>query len=183
MTTALLCYSTLTSSLWKQNSKESYALCSSFEVFPSWDLKYIMVVLVKIKNSSNCITQETNVYKCSALCQCSSQHHQQSTGSSCDVDCTTSVSVSDLWLQSQTVQTSWKSSLFVAVPTSDKKKYIYRTYTVNSNMLHLMEGWNGIKVQTYIFRQTRKKFCFLFFLFFHLLVTSFSIDTDNESTW
>lgn len=85
MTTALLCYSTLTSSLWKQNSKESYALCSWFEVFPSWDLKYIMVVLVKIKNSSNCITQETNVYKCSALCQCSSQHHQQSTGSPCDV--------------------------------------------------------------------------------------------------
>lgn len=45
-------------------------------------------------------------------------------------------------------------------------KKIYRTYTVNSNMLHLMEGWNGIKVQTYIFRQTRKKFCLLFFFVF-----------------
>lgn len=100
--------------------------------------------------------------------------------SSCDVDCTTSVSVSDLWLQSQTVQTSWKSSLFVAVPTWNKKN-MYWTYIVNSNMLHLMEG-NGMKwnKRSNIHFPTDKEVLFFIFLFFHLLVTSFSVNTDSE---
>lgn len=133
-----------------------------------------MVVLVKIKNSSNCITQETNVYKCSALCQCSYLVPVMLTAPPL---CLSQIS----GCKAKPYKPPGRAH-YLLLYQHETKKNMYWTYIVNSNMLHLMEGngmkWN--KSSNIHFPTDKKKVLFFIFLFFHLLVTSFSVNTDSE---